>query len=459
MFYPYVKHKVVSNGQTFREILLSYCENESELNQIEESSLLLNILVPDLSLFGSFCAENWDIKDNEVAVISRDDEDNTLYEDGENLGSLPLAEIPAFPCLVVKENERLRVNNNATRAGEASYEFVANAYNGSLNPQTRHSSFDQNVEATDNSEFYVPAADLHPAIIKAWEEFKNVPQAFQRDYIYYGITKSNQPGSLNRGFRESLYKFRIFPSWLSIISDQEGKDPKLVTSFTEKKRYLTNEEIVKRMWTDGKFEVSFESYIGAEKSIEAMRQRLSFSLSATQLWSLEKVHIDHKNSTAFRHSKNTYTVNPKDLKPRWIYPGKLESDNAVFVRPWDLYSYSTIINLFVSEYDESQTITVERSMVNQYVSKFDASAEASGGKEGSMKYGVKVGYGYSDTSTSTSKTTTVTTTGSDDLGNLIYTYSDPIIINDTYKNTKGYKVFAIKAGNAVEAILLPEYIY
>lgn len=96
VFYPFVKHKIVSGKQTFREILLSYCENEGDLKQIEESSLLLNILVPDLSLFGGFNAEKWDITNNDVAVVANDDADNTVYEDGEEIGSLSLSEIPAF---------------------------------------------------------------------------------------------------------------------------------------------------------------------------------------------------------------------------------------------------------------------------------------------------------------------------------------------------------------------------
>ncbi|MEG0109039.1 MAG: hypothetical protein RR705_09350, partial [Lachnospiraceae bacterium] len=97
---------------------------------------------------------------------------------------------------------------------------------------------------------------------------------------------------------------------------------------------------------------------------------------------------------------------------------------------------------------------------NQYVNKFDASGEVSGGgTDGSMKWGVKMGYGYSQTSTNTSSTEINTTVGTDNLGNLIFNYSDPIIVDDSQKSTKGYKVFAIKAGNAVEAILLPKSLY
>ena len=46
--------------------------------------------------------------------------------------------------------------------------------------------------------------DVVATAINAWREFKNVPNACQRDYIYYGINKTNTPGSLNRNIREKL---------------------------------------------------------------------------------------------------------------------------------------------------------------------------------------------------------------------------------------------------------------
>lgn len=61
VFYPFVKDKIVpgTGAQTFRNILLSYCDNEEELKAIEKSQPLLNILVPDLTLFWDFNAQKW----------------------------------------------------------------------------------------------------------------------------------------------------------------------------------------------------------------------------------------------------------------------------------------------------------------------------------------------------------------------------------------------------------------
>lgn len=59
VFYPFVKDKIVAGtgSQTFRNILLSYCDSEEELEAIEKSLPLLNILIPDLTLFWDFNAQ------------------------------------------------------------------------------------------------------------------------------------------------------------------------------------------------------------------------------------------------------------------------------------------------------------------------------------------------------------------------------------------------------------------
>lgn len=59
-------------------------------------------MVPDLTLFWDFNATTWDTSDKEISVLCRDDKNNTLYENGENIGNMTNGDIPGFPCLVVK---------------------------------------------------------------------------------------------------------------------------------------------------------------------------------------------------------------------------------------------------------------------------------------------------------------------------------------------------------------------
>ena len=451
IFYPLVKNKIVYDNQSLRDILLSYCKDENELVQIEQSLPLLNILVPDLSLFWDFNAEKWNVDDKEVSVICRDDKDNTLYENGENIGKMTTGDIPDFPCLVVKNNERMKVSSVKTRSGEATYEFLSDAFDGSKRKlQTRHYEEDINLQPTEDLEAYVNGSEIMSSVKDAWNEFKNVPNAYQRDYIYYGITKENKPGTLNRYIREKLYRFRIAANAYSAINDPT-QDPTLQDT-QKNKGYLTNEEIIQKIWTDGNFEFHFKSYISGEDSKEAMEAKLTFTINPRDAFSLEKIHLKHKNSTAFRQSKNFYTVDGKNLRSKWIYPEKSDknADDLVFTLPWDLYNKSLSIFMFVEEWDKGQTITQEKSVVSEFINKADFSIEGSG-SIGKVSLSTKLGYGFSHTKTVSNKATIQTTVESDPLGTLYFQYNDPII-RDEINGT--YKLYNVSSGSVV-ATLLP----
>ena len=451
IFYPLVKNKIVYDKQSLRDILLSYCKDENELVQIEQSLPLLNILVPDLSLFWDFNAEKWNVDDKEVSVICRDDKDNTLYENGENIGKMTTGDIPDFPCLVVKNNERMKVSSVKTRSGEATYEFLSDAFDGSKRKlQTRHYEEDINLQPTEDLEAYVNGSEIMSSVKDAWNEFKNVPNAYQRDYIYYGITKENKPGTLNRYIREKLYRFRIAANAYSAINDPT-QDPTLQDT-QKNKGYLTNKEIIQKIWTDGNFEFHFKSYISGEDSKEAMEAKLTFTINPRDAFSLEKIHLKHKNSTAFRQSKNFYTVDAKNLRSKWIYPEKSDknADDLVFTLPWDLYNKSLSIFMFVEEWDKGQTITQEKSVVSEFVNKADFSIEGSG-SIGKVSLSTKLGYGFSHTKTVSNKATIQTTVESDPLGTSYFQYNDPII-RDEINGT--YKLYNVSSGSVV-ATLLP----
>lgn len=318
VFYPLVKDKIVIDNQTFRDILMSYCEDKSEFERIEQSQPLLNILIPDLTLFWDFNAEKWNPNNEEIAVISRDDKDANLYENGEKLGKVAKNDIPGFPCLVVKNNERMEVAGGTTRSDSLNYKIKYNYINldETQRKTTRHADYDIYPELTENLDAYVPGNKIMTSVIQSYHELSNIPNACQRDFIYYNINKTNKPGNLNRNIRESLFRFRLTATAFKKISDSDG-DPKLQDT-EEKKRYLSNDEIISRMWTDGNFDIIFTSYIAAENSKDVMAQVLAFSVPARQVYSISKVHIHHVNRTLFRHSKNFYSINSSDLRSKWI---------------------------------------------------------------------------------------------------------------------------------------------
>lgn len=450
VFYPLVKDKIVTNGKTFRDILLSYCEGSNDLKEIEQSQELLNILIPDLTLFWDFNADKWNPEQNEIVVICRSDEDRTMFENGETIGNLDKNEIPGFPCLVIKDNERMKVVNKQTRSGNIVYAFSDAAFDGSKRidkPLTR-SSWDQAVEATEDLTKPIQASEFKADIVEAWKELKDVKHACQRDYIYYGFKKDNKPGDLNRNIREELYRFNIKPNAFKRIADQQGSDPSLQNT-TQKKRYLTNEELLDRIWKDGNFEICFKSYIASKDNSKSMENTLVFSIRPRDLFTIEKVNIHHRHSTGFRHSKNVYSVSPDNLRAKWYYPSRSDKGNLVFVTPWDLYDHAVSIFMFVEEVDDVQEEKYTKTLMNQFTDKADFAAGIDGGSK--FKYNAKLSYGFSKLHSESSEATIITQKGSDNLGVLSFFFYDPII---RYQDNGGYQLMNVSGGD-VQATILP----
>lgn len=451
VFYPFIKDKTVAEDKTFRDILLTYCKDEKTLLEIEETLPLLNILVPNLTYVGDFSAENWDTSDNEVAVsFVEGNNGSVLFADGESIDILEPGEIPGFPVLVVKNNERLKMTaaTKAAGASSCSYEFISDAYNGQLRPQTKsQDEINLNPEIEDD---FMPASSIDASIIQAYEESKSNPAALDRDFIYYGLCKAHpKNGVLNTNIRECLYKFKIDFNKYSIIADQD-EDPHL-QDVVNKKSELSNAEVISRIWTNGNFEMCFDAFIGSGKQASVQSHSIQLSVTPHELFNIDKIHVNYRHSTKFRHSKYTYWVDAKDLKPKWVLAKKSYMDNLVFTAPWDLANNSLNIILVMYEKDNSETITRTETASMEFANSSNFSASnTSGSQLNKLDVGIS-----SKTSHSTSITITQTKE-SDALGRLMVNFSDPIILGEMTKNgVKGYRIFTVNNG-AVEVMMLPQ---
>lgn len=451
VFYPFIKDKIVTEDKTFRDILLTYCEDEKTLLEIEETLPLLNILVPDLTYVGDFNAENWDTSDNEVAVsFVEGNNESVLFADGESLDILKPGEIPGFPVLVVKNNERLKMTaaTKAAGASNCSYEFISDAYNGQLRPQTKsEADINLNPEVEDD---FMPASSIDASIIQAYEESKSNPAALDRDFIYYGLCKAHpKNGVLNTNIRECLYKFKIDFNKYSIIADQNG-DPHL-QEVVNKKSELTNAEVLRHIWTNGNFEMCFDAFIGFGKQGTVQPHTFQLSITPHELFNIDKIHVNYRHSTKFRHSKYTYSVNPKNLRSKWVLAKRASMDNNIFTVPWDLANNSLNVILVMYEKDVSETITRTETASMEFASSSNFSTTNTSGSRLD-----KSDVGISSKITSTSTITISQTKDSDALGRLMINFCDPIIIGEKTKNgVKGYRIFTVNNG-AVEVMLLPQ---
>lgn len=453
VFYPIVKDKEVVAGKTFRNILLENGINSERLNLIEHTLPLLTIYVPDLSLFTNISANNWDTEDREVPVTIADKNKSVaLYCNGELSDSLESDEIPDFHLLVIKDNER--ICQSATRSGGeilGNYQFIDKAFDGINNPQkiqkeTRTAS-DVNIDGD-----YLPAYQLPSGVISAWNVMKSTDLSLQRDNIYYGLTPQKTEGKLNRTINEYLYRFQIDPKAYFQIADQRGTEDKHDDPMVDKNRTTTNmkvdlsdDEVIKRLWTDGNFEIHFEVFSG-NKTATPYNQKFTFNVAPKDLFDI-KIQRTRKHHTMFRHTKYTYRIDPSEMGRKW-YVIREHSGYDARLDTWNLEQTSLEKFFAVSEIDESESYTKSFTIENTYTSNFKG--EISGG-DSDIKYGL--GYNASNSQKTTSTVSVQVNKASDELGTLTASFYDPVIIE--YNQSKGgYRLKNISNGT-VTITLLP----
>lgn len=445
VFYPLVKNKEVITGKTFRDILLDFI-SENELSEIEFKLPLLNMLVPDLTWCSGFSAKTWDISDSVIALaIVKEDRNISLYAEGKYLADLEANEIPGFPVIVLKNNERLVVTSAATKGGDFTYDFVDPVFNGTI-PDTKgvtpvDSYIDLPVEEQSD---YVPASMLDSRVIQAYNLFKGHDEGAQRDYVYYGMSPlNNTSGELNTHIRENLLRFKIRPS----ESLFELEDPSYSAPITVKKAPLSNEEIIAKAWTDGEFELYFNFYKGNKEDGYSHEIKV-FSVKPEELFDFSKVKLTYKHPTWFSHSVYTYTFDADDLVEKWYYI----PDN-VSLTLWNINRQSTEIKIIVSEKDSGNTYYYDTNSKFTYTNNFGIQGELGGTLLKIVKLTLGISFSSESSSTREESLKIESTLNSDDFGSAILRYMDPIICNET---SEGYELFDLSTGT-VTFTILPVY--
>lgn len=433
VFYPILKNEEVGNSKTFRNILLRYT-TEEELSNIERALPLLNIYIPDLSLFTNITPYNWDITDNQIPVTFKENQTSKmlLYFNGEKSGEIPQNCIPGFHLLVVKNNERVIPVSINTRGVANSYQFIDKAFDGINSKQNTPST--RSMSEPDNIDWL--SEDIVDPIVKdAYEKMKENP-SLQRDNIYYGLTNNKQEGSLNMNIDEYIYRIQISPSSYFTMTDQEG-DPtrKDKGTISNKKGEISDDEALSRFWIDGNFEIILQVFTGVKNIKELTAHEYVFNVKPQELFNVP-IEKSYRHKTMFRHSKFYYTIDPHKLERKWYYPRTKGHDTRL--PKWDISTQSLerFINIF--ERDADEKITYSQNKTTTFAANFRSSADGDipiGTKGGS----IKIGLGYDTTkSTSTSSTITIETTKeSDQLGTLTLNFYDAIIVEKN--SSKGYR--------------------
>lgn len=442
---------MVERGKTLRSILAEY-DTDNLLPRIENELPLLNILVPDWSIIGGFCLDNWDTSDGDISVACKTSCGQPIYCGGEKIGELEPLQVPGFPTLIVKNNERVKVSSKAkTRAGvNYEYEFLSDVFDARNYPKTRfdHQYYDREIATEDYSNF-LPAKDVSPEAIEAYNIFKDNKYACHRDNIYYGMTNEIAQGRLNKRISEYVVRYRFESLESDFLFDDSNHD--FTSGKTEYIRYveIDDKTLVDNLAFDGDLEVYFHFLVETKSGVvkEVVKYQTVPFKTAFQL---SKVHVDFRHKTWICDRKWVFTIDKKCFKPKWIVPSDLD------LPKWDISSDSFIMNIKVYEYDTELQSKCTMTLMSSFAQNFSADAE---GKIGNEKESgeVKIGYGFSDKKDATSVVETTAKGGSDDLGTALFYYTDPIILNsDTLNNDSGYRVKEISTG-FVKMLIMPKY--
>lgn len=440
ILYCKVKDDLI-NGKTFREILVDY-SSEKQISEIEATIPRLNIFMPRMK-FLNVIPENYDTKDNTIPIAVSLDSCSILYQNGKYVDKIETGAVPGFQVLVVNENCRV-ITSPITRSNGFSYSFKKPIYDGGLQNQ-----FMQYTRAKSDNLF------VKQKMKDAYEYFHAddgsvYSKGNQRDYIYYGITPQNQTGALNKSVQEYLSFIEVDPKAYYTISDQNelsnGNDPFIKNTYaSRKKKDFSFNELMDEMWTKGEY--LFRVCVVSSNSDTPTTKEII--LGPDDLWDFH-LHRTYRHSTGIRHSRYTYWMDQRDFTAK-----RVPLENIALGGKWDISKEALDRRIYFYEVDEgteiTKTISCDFEKMNS--NKFNGDIKLNVGLSKNVNGSGSIG-GETSSSNTTKETKTITikhSQKSDELGDAIINFYDPLIVEKTgseYK-MKVYSTGSVSFGISV----------
>jgi hypothetical protein len=412
VFLPMVKDKLLSNGVSFKDFLDETAKRQNINTSVEKIIAVLplvTIMIPETE---KFSAEKWNT-DNTVPIVGirnvadiKSKKKMIAYNSNGAITELDYSADPDQPVLVIKDNEALQVVEASTsrtaRAG--SYQFTKPrpavfVNNGLAYFYADESLYDPapaepeiiknagNVSSASTNRIEGGACSrvynwwyFDPRVQEAFE--KNVYQptcpentATVRDYVYYGMdpTTGVNRGPLNYGYREYITSIKC-----DALANRGRFD-----DFSEGS--ILDFDII--------------IYTADSDPIFPLKKRLS--VQKDQFFTTD---ADNPSPLAYEFGG---------------YPRP-----AIELAVWNFKRQGDIWKFGVFEFDPGTTVSSTKSTSSTLGTNFSIGDEKEGGK-----------FGLTATVTATSSTTITFTDGSDDLGEAVLYWCDPVIKEKIFETT------------------------
>lgn len=410
VLYLMVKDQILSDNTTLEGLLSKYL-NRDFFELVENQIPNLTIFVPELP-DNSFSAELWDVETDipDVGVRTFDTEGVPAFNGQKGEYIISAAEVPRYPIVVIKENERIIAGNMITKSlGE--YGAVLKAQSDSNldfvflddvfdNFNSGSSSITLKSGRRDNISHNLEKAN------EAYNIYKGV-DGWHRDYVYYnlkpesGIPRDSLKGPFIYKFKECIIGFELLGdpmSALAKISDQTG-DPDI--SSIGSGRNIS--------WTEGEFEFLVKTYL-ASKSLTGSELKTFFRAKGDDLF----LHT----SGGGRGQQSSIRLITMDLK--------------LPLFEWNLEDYAPSVKIAIEEVDDTQSFRNTETTTVEFAGNI--SFDISWGK--TVKKGLKFGASAKKNHTVVYEVTT--SKGNDELGEVIVNFGDPIIESiDSVRSSSG----------------------
>lgn len=408
ILYHLVKNKELAPGHTVRNLLLQYFSDENELVEIEKALPLLTIFVPELPE-DSFSGALWNVSD-QIPVVgvaySQTSDIGIINELGEKY-MMPSEYIPAFPVVVIKENERVVVKNSSNKDLKDKAKRGLRSDDG-IEFEFLSDSFDSTLK-NNSSDYLRTTSDIDEKLKNAYAIYQSA-DGWQRDYIYYNITPNQTSGAFVYDFAEYISAFRFIGDPINVyskIADQTG-DPKL----THRKKKSGG-------FTEGFYEFKVQLLYNSKNGLGEARTAY-FPASPYSLFLIEydRLKLPIVDDVYIPKIVGFKTINPR-----------------LFLLNWDLDDYASSIKIEIEEVDVQETFTASETRTVKFASNFEITGNVL--KKVGLKFGASLEQTVQQT---TSKSYTL---GNDLLGNVIVNFGDKVILN-TGTNALGYTTYTTR---------------
>jgi hypothetical protein len=429
ILYQLIKNKSIE-GKTFREILVSN-SSEEKINEIENNIPLLNILITNIDMF-DIKPENLDEGDNDTPVIFAKGEKNIYYFNGKEDFVTPKEEIPNFHAFVINENstiEKIIIPNKNLKSKSISTEepiitFISPIYDNRY----------PNSKSLLNSRGIL-SRNIPEIAKKAYNHFNNSTSgganqiAFQRDYIYYGLTPNGEIGELNSNIREEINHFSFNPThYFSFTNDPRNPHIK-ASEISQNRHEISPEDQIRRMWSDGVYKFKLYNITSNESNPEM----LEFRLKPSEIWNFN-IEYSRRGGSFWRRSRHTYKIDPKKFTPKIVNLRDLGQRLTLNRWNWDLSKESLHRRIKLVQHNTSEKYVRTQTYEQTYVKETKFGFGGGKLKIGPLELGNAPSANVNSTNTRKEFKSVVLEGyyGDLELGEITVYFYDPVIINHRY---------------------------